>query len=60
MPRRLAGIASHMESVTTIADVRTSETRGGNVRYAVRDADGNEYTTFREAIGEKERDGGEA
>jgi hypothetical protein len=45
-----------MESVTTITDVRTSETRGGNVRYAVRDADGNEYTTFREAIGRKARD----
>jgi hypothetical protein len=27
--------------------------RGGNVRYVVRDADGNEYTTFREQIGEK-------
>jgi len=47
------GYRVRMESVTTIADVRTSETRGGNVRYAVRDADGNEYTTFREAIGEK-------
>jgi hypothetical protein len=40
-----------MEAVTTIADVRTFETRGGNMRYVVRDADGNEYTTFREAIG---------
>jgi hypothetical protein len=42
-----------MEAVTTIADVRTFETRGGNARYVVRDADGNEYTTFREAIGDK-------
>jgi hypothetical protein len=42
-----------MEAVTTIADVRTFETRGGNARYVVRDADGNEYTTFREAIGEQ-------
>jgi hypothetical protein len=42
-----------MEAVTTITDVRTFETRGGNVRYVVRDANGNEYTTFREAIGEK-------
>jgi len=41
-----------MEAVTTIDDVRTFETRGGNVRYVVRDADGNEFTTFREAIGE--------
>jgi hypothetical protein len=55
MPRREAGIGSRMESVTTITDVRTSETRSGNVRYAVRDADGNEYTTFREAIGDKAR-----
>lgn len=42
-----------MEAVTTIKDVRTFETRGGNVRYVVRDADGNEYTTFREAIGKE-------
>jgi hypothetical protein len=44
-----------METVTTIADVRTFETRGGNQRYVVRDADENEYTTFREAIGEQAR-----
>jgi hypothetical protein len=44
-----------MEAVTTIDDVRTFETWRGNVRYAVRDADGNEYTTFREAIGDKRR-----
>lgn len=36
-----------------IEDVRTFETRGGNVRYVVRDADGNEYTTFREGIGDE-------
>jgi hypothetical protein len=42
-----------MEAVTMIADVRTFETRGGNARYVVRDVDGNEYTTFREAIGEQ-------
>ena len=39
-----------------IADVRTFETRGGNQRYVIRDADGNEYTTFREAIGEQARE----
>jgi|SRR5690349_15865242 len=44
-----------METVTTIADVRTFETRGGNQRYVIRDADENEYTTFREAIGEQAR-----
>jgi hypothetical protein len=45
-----------METVTTIADVRTFETRGGNQRYVVRDAADNEYTTFREAIGEQARE----
>jgi hypothetical protein len=45
-----------MEAVTSIQDVRTFETRGGNVRYVVRDADGNEYTTFREAIGDKAKE----
>jgi hypothetical protein len=42
-----------MEAVVTIRDVRTFETRGGNVRYVVRDGDGKEYTTFREAIGQE-------
>ncbi len=28
-------------------------TKGGNVRYVVRDSEGKEYVTFREAIGEK-------
>src|SRR4051812_9949741 len=41
-----------MERIATIADVRTFETRSGNVRYVVRDSDGNEYTTFREKIGQ--------
>ena len=40
-----------MEAVTRIEEVRTFETRGGNLRYVVRDEDGKEYTTFREAIG---------
>lgn len=35
-----------------IDDVRAVETSGGNTRFVVRDADGKEYTTFREAIGE--------
>lgn len=42
-----------MEAVTAITDVRTFETSGGNVRYVVRDADGNEYSTFREGIGKR-------
>ncbi len=41
-----------MEAVTRIEQVRTFETSGGNVRYVVRSEDGNEYTTFREAIGD--------
>jgi hypothetical protein len=45
-----------VEAVITIREVRTFETRGGNVRYAVRDEDGNEYTTFREAIGNKAKE----
>lgn len=40
-----------MEAVVTIAEVMTFETRSGNVRYVARDSDGNEYTTFRESIG---------
>src|SRR4051794_27447637 len=45
-----------MDSVVTIADVRTFDTRGGNTRYVIRDDGGNEYTTFREAIGERARE----
>jgi hypothetical protein len=40
-----------MESEIFVTDVRDVETRSGNTRYVVRDADGNEYTTFREPIG---------
>jgi hypothetical protein len=42
-----------MEKISRIEDVRSVETRGGNVRYVVRDSDGNEYTTFREPIGKQ-------
>lgn len=41
-----------MEAVVQVAEVMTFETRGGNVRYVLRDSEGNEYTTFREGIGE--------
>jgi len=34
-----------------VRDVREFETKNGNTRYVVRDAVGDEYTTFREAIG---------
>jgi hypothetical protein len=42
-----------MEKLATIEQVRTFETSRGNVRCVVRDADGDEYTTFREAIGNR-------
>jgi hypothetical protein len=42
-----------VETETTIASVEKSETRSGNTRWVVRDADGREYTTFRPAIGEQ-------
>ena len=44
-----------MDKVVTIRDVRTFETRGGNQRYVVRDEDGDEFTTFREGIGQAAR-----
>lgn len=42
-----------METQTTIAAVERSETRNGNTRFVIRDADGREYTTFRPSIGEQ-------
>jgi hypothetical protein len=45
-----------MEEVRTLEQVRTFETRGGNTRYVARDSDGREYTTFREAIGERAKE----
>ena len=48
----LSGYRSTMETVTRIERVRTFETSGGNVRYVVQGQDGDEYTTFRETIGD--------
>jgi hypothetical protein len=42
-----------VETQTTITAVERSETRNGNTRFVVRDADGREYTTFRPSIGEQ-------
>jgi hypothetical protein len=42
-----------MERVVTIAEVDPVKTRSGTIRYAVKDTDGNEYTTFRESIGQR-------
>ena len=47
------GYNPDMEAVVKIDEVATFETRGGNVRYVIKDSDGNEYTTFREQIGEQ-------
>ncbi len=41
-----------MDVETTLTEVETHTTRGGNTRYVARGADGNEYTTFREEIGD--------
>jgi hypothetical protein len=48
----MGGYRLRVDAVVTIADVRMFETRSGNNRYVIRDADGNEYTTFRKTIGE--------
>jgi hypothetical protein len=40
-----------VERTITVDTVRTFETRSGSTRFVVRDTDGNEYTTFREHIG---------
>ena len=40
-----------MEATVSVDSVRTFETRSGSTRYVIRDTDGNEYTTFREHIG---------
>jgi hypothetical protein len=36
--------------VVDVAEVKAFQTKSGNVRYVLRDAEGNEYTTFREEI----------
>ena len=41
-----------MERKIDVKDVDEVETQSGNTRYVVRDENGNEYTTFREPIGE--------
>ena len=41
-----------MEKDAVVASVGTAQTRSGNTRWALVDEDGNEYTTFRPAIGQ--------
>ena len=40
------------ESVVKVQSVKGFETKTGTTRFVLRDAEGNEYTTFRERIGE--------
>jgi hypothetical protein len=42
-----------MDAVVKIATVEAVKTKSGTIRFVVRDGDGNEYTTFRESIGER-------
>jgi hypothetical protein len=42
-----------MDAVVKIAAVEAVKTKSGTIRFVVRDGDGNEYTTFRESIGER-------
>ncbi len=41
-----------MRREITVTQVRSFSTQRGSVRWVLKDDDGNEYTTFREAIGE--------
>ena len=38
------------EAVVTVEEVKALQTKSGNTRYVLRDAEGREYTTFREEI----------
>jgi hypothetical protein len=42
-----------MDAVVRIAGVEAVKTKSGTIRFVVRDDQGNEYTTFRESIGER-------
>jgi hypothetical protein len=45
-----------MVALTKLTEVSTQQTRNGNTRFVVRDADGREYTTFRAEIGTRARE----
>ena len=51
-----------MQREVHVDKVEAFKTKSGNVRYVLRDADGNEYTTFREGIARSalEAEGGRA
>jgi hypothetical protein len=42
-----------MDAVVRIAGVEAVKTRSGTIRFGVKDDGGNEYTTFRESIGQR-------
>jgi len=42
-----------MDAVVRIAQVEAVKTKSGTIRFVVRDDGGNEYTTFRESIGQR-------
>ena len=42
-----------METVSTLQEVREFEMRRGGIRFVALDAEGVEYTTFRDAIGKR-------
>lgn len=44
-----------MEKEVLLAEVSVTRTARGNARYVARDSDGNEYSTFRDEIGERAR-----
>ena len=51
-----------MEREVQVEKVEAFKTKSGNVRYVLKDSDGNEYTTFREGIARSalEAEGGRA
>jgi hypothetical protein len=53
MTGRAAGISDSVDADVTIAAVEAVKTRSGTIRFVIRDGEGNEYTTFRESIGQR-------
>jgi hypothetical protein len=41
------------DALVQVAEVKAYKTQSGNVRFVLRDRDGNEYTTFRDEIARK-------
>ena len=47
---QVGGNPPAMEKEARVAEVNAYKTKSGNTRYVLRDADGDEYTTFKESI----------